>query len=395
MTKRFLLILLCACFHAYVVPAQVNSQAPDKDVYRVAIFAPAYLDSLFSGNTLKNEKVIPAFAMAGLDFIQGAEIALDTINLEGKKVETYIYDSKSVREPLVSLLKSSRFDHIDLIIGSVKEPEYSYLARFAQQRGVPFVSATYPNDGEVRQNPYLVIVNPTLKVNCESIFSYIMQRHGTDNIYLVKQKNDNRIANYFRDINFADGKPLLKIKTISLDSSISPAGLRYLIDTTRPCVIIGATLYETFAKKLADAIYPIQKNNKVYYIGMPNWDGFSSLYQADAYPDFPIRYTSPHYVVKDSSFITYLDSRYFKTYRAHPSDMASKGFEITYYFVSLLLKDHARFMQELNDTSLAVFHDFNFQPAFHSKSPDATPDYQVNKHLFMMQILNGETVREW
>ena len=166
---------------------------------RVAIFAPLYLDSVFNGNVLRSQKSIPTFTIGGVDFVQGAELALDTLTTNGKHVEAFIYDSKSAKEPIISLIRNRNLDNIDLIIGSVKEPEYSLLARFAGQRSIPFVSATYPNDGGITQNPFLYIVNSTLKAHCEGIFSYLMQKHGTDNIYLVKKKNDNRIDNYFKE----------------------------------------------------------------------------------------------------------------------------------------------------------------------------------------------------
>ena len=86
-----------------------------------------------------------------------------------------------------------------------------------------------------------------------------------------------------------------------LDSSISPYGLRFLVDTTKPIVIIGASLDETFAQKLADACYPIQKTNKLVLIGMPNWDGFAGFYKKDAYTDFPIKYTTPHFDAKNNA----------------------------------------------------------------------------------------------
>lgn len=362
--------------------------------YRVAIFAPLYLDSAFTGSKLKSEKSLPNFAMGGVDFVQGAEIALDTLALKGRRVEAFIYDSKSFTQPILSLIQNKKLDNIDLIIGSVKEPEYNILAKFAVQRKIPFVSATYPNDGHIRKNPFLIIENPTLKTHCEGIFNYVLQKHGMDNIYLVKKKNDNRIDNYFKEINMVDGKPLLKIKTIMLDSSISSAGLRYLIDTTKNMVIIGASLDETFAAKLADACYPIQKTNPLVYIGMPNWDGFRSWYKKDAYTDFPIRYTTPHYDVKNNAFGAYLDNTYFQQYRIKPSDMATKGFETTYYFTSILINHPENFMGNINDSMYAPLHNFNFRPVYHN-GYDTLPDYYENKHLFIMQILNGEREREW
>ena len=365
---------------------------PVYKTYRVAIIAPLYLDSVFDGYRLKSENSIPKYTIGGADFVQGAELALDTINLHGRHAEAFIYDSKSVSQPVPTLINSGKLDNMDLVIGSVKQPEYYQLARFALQKKIPFISATYPNDGGIRQNPYLLIVNSTLRAHCEAIFSYILQKHGSDHIYLVHRKNDNRIDNYFKEINLVDGKPLLKIKEIMLDSSISSNGLRYLIDTTKPVVIIGASLNQDFSKKLADALYPIALSNQVSLIGMPNWDGFGCWYN-NSYLGFPIRYTTPHCVAKDNPFGKYLHDKYLQLYNIEPSDMVEKGFGITYNFTSILINRAGLLMQNLNDTSYAPFHDFNFRPVNFANAPE--PDYYENKHLFIMQILNGEISREW
>jgi len=46
---------------------------------RVGIFAPLYLDSVFEGSSYKYNKNFPKFSLPGLDFVQGAQIALDSI----------------------------------------------------------------------------------------------------------------------------------------------------------------------------------------------------------------------------------------------------------------------------------------------------------------------------
>lgn len=393
--KKNILFLFTFFLFAGIQRSYAQSNwAPSGKVYRVAIFAPMYLDSAFTGGKLKSQKTVPKLIMPAIEFVQGAQIAFDTLNLNGKKVEAYIFDSKSYGQPVSWLIRNKKLDSIDIMIGSVKEPEYSLLAQFALQKKIPFISATYPNDGGIKDNPYLVIVNSTLKSHCEGIFSYLMQKHGTDNIYLVKKKNDNRIDNYFKEINSAEGKPLLKIKTIMLDSSISSYGLKNLVDTTKPFVIIGASLDETFSKKLADACYPVQKTNQLVLIGMPNWDGFRSFMKKDAYTDFPIRYSTPHYNSKNNAFSYFLNDKYFKLYRAIPSDMAYKGFESVFYFTNILLNFNKDFMNRLNEPSLACFHDFNFKPAYFNMQ-SKIPDYYENKHLFILQILNGEIVRQW
>ena len=389
-----ILAIICVLAQTKISFAQNNYIASNAKVYRVAVFAPMYLDSVFSTGEFSSSNSIPKFIMPSVEFVQGAQVAFDTLALNGKKAEAFIYDSKSITRPISLLIKNKLLDSIDLIIGSVKEPDYQELANFAVQKGIPFVSATYPNDGGITQNPFLLIVNSTLKAHCEGIFSYLVQKHGTDKIYLIKKKGDDRIDNYFKEVNIQDGKPLLNIKTITLDSSISSYGLLRRIDSTQSSVIIGASLNENFAKKLADACYPIQKKHPLVLVGMPNWDGFKSLTKKDAYPDFPILYTTPHYYVKNNSFDSLLVQKYFQLYRSKPSDMAYKGFETTYFFTNLLLNNPVDFMSHINDNKYTVFHNYNFQPVY-SGNQKSSPDYFENNHLFIMQILNGEIDREW
>jgi hypothetical protein len=367
---------------------------PSGKVFKIAVFAPLYLDSVFNNDDPNSVKSIPKFIAPALEFVQGAHIAFDTLSLNGNLAEAFIYDSKSYTHSIPSLIQYGRLDSIDLIIGSVKDPDYHELANFALKKHIPFVSATYPNDGGITENPYLFIVNSTLKAHCEGIFSYLLQKHGTDKIYIVKRKGDDRIENYFRNINYVDGKVLLNIRTIMIDSTISSYSLLHRIDTTQAAVIIGANLDEGFAKSLADACYPIQKRHPLILVGMPNWDGFKSLYKKDAYKDFPIRFTTPHYESKDNSFDSLLIKKYFQIYRAKPSDMAYKGFGIAWYFTNLLLQYPNDYISHLNDTTLAPFHDFNFRPVFNTKQ-HTIPDYYENKHLFIMEILNGDILREW
>jgi hypothetical protein len=332
--------------------------------------------------------------MPAVEFIQGAHIAFDTLALNGKTADAFFYDSKSFTRPISWLIKYNKLDSVDLIIGAVKEPDYRELADFALQKNIPFISATYPNDGGILANPFLFIVNSTLKSHCEGIFSYILQKHGTDKIYLIKRKGDDRIENYFRSINSKEGKPLLNIKTIMVDSTISSYSLLNRIDTTHTAVIIGASLDEDFAKSLADACYPIQKKHSLVLIGMPNWDGFRSLFKKDAYTDFPIRFTTPHFDEKGNMFDSLLTKRYFQLYRARPSDMAYKGFGVSWYFTSILLKYPNDFVSHINDTDLAPFHNYAFRPV-HIQKENSVPDYYENKHLFIIEILNGDILRDW
>ena len=191
--------------------------------YRVGIFSPLYLDSVFDGTSYNYGKNFPRFTQQGLDFVQGAQVALDSMHLINGNVLANIFDSKAETENISWLISNHKLDSMDLLIGATKDQEFIQLAAFAKQKNIPFISAVYPNDGGVTGNPFLVIVNSTLRAHCETIFSYLLQNHGTDRIILCRKKGgqEDKIADYFKMINEPDGKPLLDLQVINFESDFS------------------------------------------------------------------------------------------------------------------------------------------------------------------------------
>lgn len=385
--KRYLILL---CLVMSLFSAKSQQLAPYPATLKVAIMAPLYLDSAYNSDWEKGN--LPKYMLPGLEFVQGATIALDTMQKSDVKIEAHIIDTKAGIRTVPWLIKYGGLDKMNLIIGSVKEPEFRQLADFAAAKHIPFISATYPNDGGIRNNPYLAVVNTTLKGHLDGIYGYLVQRHSMSQILLIKKRNDNRIENIFREINKATSAPLLKYRTIAVDS-INASQLAMLIDTTKPAIIVGASLNENFALNLADACYPLAKTNDITLIGMPNWDGFKEFYNQERYKDFPILFTTPHTDADSSAFKNFLGNTYFTKYLARPTDMAYKGFESAYYFINILRAHPDSVMEHLNEDQFACFHTFNFQPVF--LSGNETPDYFENKKVTIVEILNGEMRKRW
>ena len=117
----FTLIFLSTCFP---VKAQSDTSTPIP-TYKIGIFAPLYLDSAFTDDTYNYGKEFPKFTLQGLDFVQGAQIALDSLAILNVKIDAFIYDSKSISKSIATLIADSILDSLDIIIGSVKEQEYT------------------------------------------------------------------------------------------------------------------------------------------------------------------------------------------------------------------------------------------------------------------------------
>lgn len=390
------MLTIISSFFILSVSAQKDS-IPVLKTYRVGIFAPLYLDTIFTNTgSIRFNEAIPRFMTSGLDFVHGAQIALDSIKVGKENVDAFIYDTKSYTESIAQLINNKKLDKLDIIIGSVKDLEFKQLADFAMAKNIPFISATYPNDGGITANPFLVIVNSTLKAHCEAIFSYLIQNHGTDKIFLCRQKGaqEDKVASYFKMINGQEGKPLLDIQTLNFDSIVSPGLLKNKLDSNRQTVIIGGSLDETFATSLTAACYELHESYPITLLGMPNWDNFRALMKKDTYQDFPVYVTTPYFNTKWDVYSKMVNSAYTKKYKGKPTDMAFKGFECTYLFTKLVTKYPGDVMNHLNEKGFKVFSDYNFKPVMLKKDAKF-PDYFENKHVYFIRIMNGSISKAW
>lgn len=390
-----ILIVINSCF-TLSATAQKDS-LPVLKTYKVGIFAALYLDTIFtSTGSIRFTDAIPKFITPGLEFVHGAQVALDSMKAGKENIDAFIYDTKSYSQSISQLIKDKKLDQLDLIIGSVKDFEFKQLADFAHVKNIPFISATYPNDGGITANPFLVIVNSTLKAHCEAIFGYLLQNHGTDKIFLCRQKGaqEDKVAAYFKMINGQEGKPLLDIQTLNFDSVVSPRLLKNRLDSTRQTVIIGGSLEEAFATNLTAACYELHETYPITLLGMPNWDNFKGLVKKDMYEDFPIYFTTPYFNTKWDAYSKMLNTAYNKKYKGKATDMAFKGFECTYLFTKLLTKYPGDIMNHLNEKGFKVFSDYNFRPVTLKKDVPL-PDYFENKHLYFIKIMNGSITKAW
>ncbi len=85
MKKKFLLVLtfFTAIFSFQTVAAQGTDSLPQIKTYRVGIFAPLYLDSVFSAaGNFRYSQGMPKFIAPAVDFVNGVQLGLDSLKLD-------------------------------------------------------------------------------------------------------------------------------------------------------------------------------------------------------------------------------------------------------------------------------------------------------------------------
>lgn len=365
----------------------VNAQDTIKK-YRVGIFASLFLDSSFAGSSYKFTNQMPRHILPGLDFVQGALLAVDSLSNSNKNLEVTVYDLRSADQSITALRSQNIFDSLDLMIGSVTGTDYGSLADLALQKNIPFVSATFPNDGGVTNNPFTLIVNSTLPVHCEAIYNFIVRNNPTANLVYVRRKGqqEDRLASYFNALNKnANGGQLLKWKTVVLSDDFSPSVLTSSLDSNKNNFIICGSLDEVFGMKLVNAANSIRKTYDMELMGMPTWDGIKDLTKSE-YKDLPVYYTSTFFNTGTVAYTSFTQKFTTLTY-GRPSDVAYKGYELSWHFINLLLKYDHELMQHINERTFRLFTEYDFKPILNNTN--GRPDYFENKRIYILKRSNN------
>jgi len=359
--------------------------------YKIAVFAPVYLDSAFDGNDLKPGNTISKSIIPGLDFYNGVLLAIDSLQNEGIQAEVYFYDLKNTGLPLHTILSQESMQQISLIIAAFNNiADIKTLAGFAAEKKIPLISSTLPNNGGVTGNPYFTVVNPTLKTHCEELYKYLQRNFSTNNILFFKRKGavENWILSAFSDIARNTPSLPLKMKTIELSDTFTVSQVLQYMDSTRKNILICGSLNENFSIRLVKSLSLAAGTYTATVMGMPNWDALKDLDKPDC-KGVDIIYTTPYNFNRNDKTIIAITSKYKNLLNGRPGDMVFKGYESMYHFTKLLQEHGKEMNYYLSEKKFKLFNDFDIRPVI-NKANRLQTDYQENRKLYFIKKNSGQ-----
>jgi hypothetical protein len=375
----------------------LNAQNPDSTRYHIAVFLPLFLDSAFdaSGN-YRFDQNFPKYLNPGLEFYEGLEMATDSLRKKRTSLDINIYDTRSVSRSIQQVMDDSSFSKMQLIIGYVTLPELHLLANAAKIKGVPFINVNFPNDGGVTNNADFVILNTTLMAHCEGLYKFIQRNWATSNIFYVRRatQDDDRLRNYFSEIEKTTASVPLSIKYISINNNQDISQMVSQMDSNTKNVILIGSLDENFGKMICARLAPMAKSYPLKILGMPTWDAVSD-FNAPAYADLEIYYTTPFYINPADSLVLSIQQYYKTKFYSRPSDMVFRGYETTLHFGQLLEFHKGKLDGSIGERKFRIFNDFDIQPVFtNSGQPgrELTLQYLENEKLYFVKKVNGNIV---
>ncbi|HKP32087.1 MAG TPA: ABC transporter substrate-binding protein [Chitinophagaceae bacterium] len=381
-----LIVLILFVFSFSIAQAQDSAMKR----FQVAVFTPLYLDSAFDeSSNYRYEKYFPKYINPGLEFYEGLQLAIDSLQKENANLDIFIYDLKSSAQPLLKIISDTAFNNIDLIIGNVNNTEMMLLANTAAQKKIPFINANFPNDGGITNNPYFVILNSTLKTHCEGIYKFVQKQFALADVVVFRKKGaqEDRLQSYFDAYTKTTASVPLKIKYVSLDGVFDSTALRPHLNKNRETICIAGSLDLTFAANLSQQLSSVSEDFNVKLIGMPNWDALQEI-NRPGLDALEVIYSSPFYVSNTNPVALGIQDHFKNKFYSRPSDMVYRGYETMYRFGKLLLQYGSSLNSSIGEKKYNIFSEFDIQPVFTQKQ-NPTLDYFENKKLYFVRKING------
>ena len=367
------------------------AQQDTRPSYKIAIFAPLYLDSAFDASQEYRyaKTSFPKFINPGLEFYEGAQLALDSLNKEKVPLEVFIYDTRSASISLPEQLNRKELDSVSFIITHSSSSEVKLFADAGLKRNIPVINVNMPNDGGVTSNPFYVILNPTLRTQCEGIYRYIQKYFSLSPVVIFRKKGalEDRIRNYLDEFGKSTMAIPLKYKYVDLPDSFTMHQLKPYLDTSNQTLCLAGSLDEAFGRRLVLQLAALKKQKyQAVVMGMPTWDNIREFSKPE-FKGIEIIYSTPFYNAKLDKVSQGITNYFNKDMYARPSDMVFRGYEVTWKYVKLLQQYKSDFNSNISSRLNKVFTDFDVQPVVNKQT--LALDYFENKKLYFLKWQDG------
>ncbi|MEO6903014.1 MAG: LysM peptidoglycan-binding domain-containing protein [Bacteroidia bacterium] len=361
-----------------------------KDQYDIAFFLPFQTNEIntdtsssgVSSNRLSDKTNI------ALQFYEGALLAIDSLKKQKFNASIYVYDVSDKDSIKMSKgIETTALNKMDLIIGPLYGSSFIPVAKYAKERNIPIVSPLTQSNKILFNNSYVCKAAPSSVTQLEQMAYYVIDSFKNQNIILVNNSNIKEASLYNAFKNTANQK--LKSTGQSKDSIKTVPTIEMLekmLTLTKINVIVLPSNDQSYVSGFVRKLYVLGNKYKIVLFGMQNWINYDNL-------DFEYL-NSLNLYIPCNNFTDYTNLTaekfaldYYDRFKADPSVYSFQGYDITYYFLSLLQKYGSGFLNNIFENEYkGIGTYFNFMQV------DNQTGFE-NKAIIMLKYENYKLVR--
>jgi len=354
-----------------------------RESYRVDVLLPLHLGQLVKDGKPAYTKYIPETSLAGINFYEGVAIACDTLKDSNIKLDVYIHDIFDEAGNIAYLIANHIIDSSDLIIGALQSGDIEPVAHFAKEKKINFISALSPADAGIKDNPYFILIQPTLYTHIQQLTAFSKKRYTDAPRYILYRDNKNEEEGY-RQLQQLLEKD--KVKEIKCTGEPDAFTFKNTFDSTRKNVLYVTFLETGYAEKLLKLLAVRFPGYRFEVMGMPSWKSIYSITQTGNYPNMDIYFTTPFFFDPTTGPGSFIGNEYKKYSLLKPSEMVYRGYESVYWLSHLLHRYGRYFNQQVTDVNTAQFTRYNVEPRYSDENDFL---YLENKKLYIYHYSDG------
>lgn len=346
-----------------------------KDEYNIAVLLPFLFDSI--GDTRRIQRNRPI-----MDLYTGLLMAVDTLNAHGIQIRINPYDTKKLASIADELVRMEEMKSMDLIIGPLFPDPARIVRDFCFENKINWVNPISPNSELIQNNPYAFLFKPTIETQAINAARFAVDSlNWKQNALVVYEQNkaDSISAYTYAQAILEAGfevldiigvtdttvKPvfdkltekwdtvytqnqidsvvkitdrLVNIKTrrsITEKDSIESYEEFFVVEPDSIGHIYVASSKQLYASNFISAVNVRGDSTKI--IGRGKWKDHKML-TIQQLQALGVYFIDPDYVDRASDAFAQFRKDYVKNFRRDVSQYVIVGYEMMYYFGSMMRK---------------------------------------------------------
>ncbi len=326
----------------------------DLGSYKIALMLPLYLDELdgadkFTANESggeQSQEFIKPFTF--IQFYEGFMLAVDSLRQLGLNAEIFIFDIGDDISGAKKVIQNRELKQMDLIVGPVFSSSFTIVANFAHEHHIHIVNPFTMRNEVIEGNPYVFKLTPSIDQQFKQLVQFLNKNHPRAQIFIAKHNpyRDEMNFDLLRSCLDKDLEtrppPLTDLYHEIIYSRDSVYTFYHRASPDHENVVIIYSDDKVFILDFMRKLNELRDPFPITVIGIPTWKKIDFL-EPEHLNNLNTHIMSDTYVDYNSPWVKQFIAKYRLTYYAEPEGYAYRGYDIGWYFMSVLMKFGAHF----------------------------------------------------
>lgn len=383
--------------------------------YNVAVLLPLFIKENFKAEVEQTDSIVDPQKTEVVDeknwdefvsprsknfieFYQGVLLAVNQLKNNGLKVNLQVFDTERSDDKTIEIINSEGFDEMDLIVGPVYPNTLRVVSMYSMENRINMISPLSQTEDLLMENPYLFQVNPSYNTQIDD-FTKNISNYYESNMVMIHEGdslNTEMVTGFkeklFSYMSYKTPMDEVSFKELAYNSLVvhndTINTFEHALDKSRKNVIVIPSNKEAFVNEVIsnmDAFRSFGYDIEVF--GFYRWSKFRAIDRGYFY-SLGLNIFSPYYVDYQLEYVKNFIKQYRRSYGSEPYQYAFQGFDVSYYFLSALMKFGPDFQYCLKNHNLNLI-----QSNYTFKRMNGYSGFE-NKSVYMLKFNSDYSIKK-